>query len=323
MKKILLALSVSLIINSVYAQDKFIDERKIDFNGNALAQEATAYAQKPFIIDALSISQDDAASFDMDNSSSGEDLYVLGLYYYLSPDAKSDIKALERFRKSHEKGYAGGSYMYGRLLEQGVGGVKTTYVARSILSAVEEEPYRTYALEYLADLSIQERNYNLAAQYYEKIGSPKSIYQSGKVYDYEGDNKKAMQFYTTSLSQGYIGADIEIAKTYLSPEKLDTKKAIAILKNVVNKTNDIERLKEAQELLGDIYFYGNQEQYSKVRDGAKWYQMAADNGSLSALKKFHDILLTDQTQGKYGLGYSREYTRQIYNRLYNNLNPQK
>lgn len=322
MKKLLLALSISFAISSVYAQD-FIDERKIDFHGNALAQEATAYAQKPFILDALSLSEDDAASLDMDNSLSGEDLYVLGLHYYLSPESKSDIKAMDRFKKSHEKGYAGGSYMYGRMLEKGVGSAKATFVARSILASVDEEPYRTYALEYLADLDIQERNYDGAAKLYEKIGTPKSIYESGKVYDYQGNHKKAAQYYNTSLSEGYIGADIEMAKKFLTPDNLDTKKAIAILKNVVNKTNDIERLKEAQELLGDIYFYGNQEQYSKVRDGAKWYQMAADNGSLSALKKFHDILLTDQTKGSYGLGYSREYTRQVYNRLYNNLNPRE
>lgn len=320
MKKILLALSIALSFNA-YAQDGYIDETKIDFKGNSLAQEATKYAQKPFIVDALSLNPDSAASFDMDNAMSGEDYYVIGLYYYLSPDAKSDLKALDRFKKSHDKGYAGGTYMYGRLLEQGVGGVKASYVARGILGSIEEQPYKNYALEYLASLYERERDYKSAAIAYEQMGTPKSIYQAGKVYDYENNHKKAMQYYKASVDKGYIGANIEIAKTYLLVDNLNSDKAIEILKDVVNKTEDLDRLREAQELLGDIYFYGNQEHYSDVKIGAKWYQQAADNGNPSALKKFHDILLTDQTEHKYKLGYSREYTRQIYNRMYNNLNP--
>jgi hypothetical protein len=322
MKKLLLALSIALSVNA-YAQDSYIDETKLNFNGNKLAQEATKYAQKSLILDALTITPDSAASYDMDNSMSGEDYYVVGLYYYLSPDAKSDLKAFDRFKKSHDNGYAGGTYMYGRMLEQGVGGVKASYVARGILASIEEQPYKNYGLEYLAGLYENERNYKAAAMIYEQINTPKSIYEAGKVYDYENDHKKALKYYNASVAQGYIGANIEIAKTYLLVDTLDTDKAVGILKDVVNRTEDLDRLKEAQELLGDIYFYGNQEHYSDVKTGAKWYQQSADNGSLSALKKFHDILLEDQTSRKYKLGYSREYTRQIYNRMYNNLNPTK
>jgi len=319
MKKILLALSIAVSINA-YAQDSYIDESKIDFKGNVLAEQATRYAQKPFIKDALSLSPDAVASLDLDASLSGEDYYVVGLYYYISRDNKSDLKALERFKKSHDKGYAGGSYMYGRLLEHGVGGIKASFVARGILGSIEEEPYKTYAQEYLADLYIQERNFDAAAKSYERIGTPKSIYQSGKIFDFQGNHKKALQYYETSVKNGYIGANIEIAKTYLLVDSLDNDKAINMLKEVTEKTEDLDRLTEAQELLGDIYFYGNQQQYANAKEGAKWYQKSADNGSLSALKKFHDILLIDQTQRKYNLGYSREYTRQIYSRLYNNLN---
>lgn len=313
MKKLLLALSISLAFsNFALAETEFKSE------------PATAYWEsidKNYADQMSKIDIKEASAIENEKYSTQEERYVAGLFFYGDKSYGDKKRAFNQFKIAHKMGFTPASFMYGKMLITGESlGNRNLYLGRNILSSISGDKYYEYkANSFLADQYLQEKDFNSAISAYKKLNSRDSVYKIAKVYEYEGEKEKAYLLYKQAVADGYIEAKIDLAKRLLSKEALDTKKAISLLTEVAEKGKEPDKVSEAQTLLGDIYFNGNQDMYADVDKAVWWYKKAANNNYDEAMIKLHAVYVENEKNDKYRLGKNKDYIHDLSEKIYKKL----
>lgn len=84
-----------------------------------------------------------------------------------------------------------------------------------------------------------------------------------------------------------------------------------MLTEIADNGSNPEIVGKAQTLLGDIYFYGNQQMYADHEEGVKWYKRASDNGYYEGMIKLHKVYLENEGSNKYRLGSNKYYIHDL------------
>lgn len=308
MKKLLLALSISLAFSSVSFAE--IANTASDNRLEHWKQFDEKYANQ-----VIKMNIDEAIAIEKERFSTKEEFFIAGLFYLGDERYQNKAKALELFMVASDAGFVPAQYMAGKLLVSGETGKSNLYMGKELLQAVGssnyDEYYKTKANERLAQLALDNKNFDEAVTYLSKLKTKDSLYRIAKLYEYRGDKETARIIYEKAIDAGYIDAKIEIATIYLEKGSLDTKKAISMLTEIADHGSNPEIVGKAQTLLGDIYFYGNQQMYADHEEGVKWYKRASDNGYYEGMIKLHKVYLENEGSNKYRLGSNKYYIHDL------------
>lgn len=313
MKKLFLAISIACAISTTaFAEtgdtqvDPFITYwEKVDKN----------YASEMHKVDLQ-----EATTIEQEKYSTPEERYVAGLFFYADKSYTDKKRAFKQFKIAHNLGFGPATYMYGRMLITGESGNKNLFLGKNVLKSITGDNYYEHqANKFLAEQYLESKDFESAITHYQKMNTKESTYQIAKILEYNGEKEKAFLLYKKAIGEGYVEAKIELAKRFLNKDVLDTNKAIMLLKEVSDKGQDLEKVSEAQTLLGDIYFKGNQSMYANAHEGVEWYKKAANNGNQEALIKLHAIYSENESNDKYRLGKNKDYIHELSNKLYKNL----
>lgn len=308
MKKLLLALSISLAFSSVSFAE--IANTSSDNRLEHWKQFDEKYANQ-----VIKMNIDEAIAIEKERFSTKEEFFIAGLFYLGDERYQNKAKALELFMVASDAGFVPAQYMAGKLLVSGETGKSNLYMGKELLQAVGssnyDEYYKTKANERLAQLALDNKNFDEAVTYLSKLKTKDSLYRIAKLYEYRGDKETARIIYEKAIDAGYIDAKIEIATIYLEKGSLDTKKAISMLTEIADHGSNPEIVGKAQTLLGDIYFYGNQQMYADHEEGVKWYKRASDNGYYEGMIKLHKVYLENEGSNKYRLGSNKYYIHDL------------
>jgi len=313
MKKLFLAISIACAISTTTFAE----------TGDTQIDPVLSYwekVDKNYASEMHKVNLQEATAIEQEKYSTPEERYVAGLFFYADKDYADKKRAFKQFKIAHQLGFGPATYMYGKMLVTGESGNKNLFLGRNVLQSVSGDNYYEYqANKFLAEQYLQEKNFEAAIAHYQKMKTRESTYQIAKVLEYKGETEKAFLLYKQAIGEGYIEAKIELAKRLLNRDVLDTQKAIALLTEVSDKGQDLERVSEAQTLLGDIYFKGNQSMYADAHKGVEWYKKAANNGNHEALIKLHAIYSENESNDKYRLGKNKDYIHELSKKLYKNL----
>lgn len=313
MKKIFIGVALSLALSSF----SYAESDSSVSNGRLAYWESI---DKNYAEDVSKLNLMEATAIENEKYSSPEECYVAGLFFYADKQANNKARAFRLFKRSYKMGFGPAEYMYGKMLVTGEGGNSNLYDGQAILQSVSGDYYyEQKANEFLGDEYLKKKDFNNAIAAYNRLNSRDSKYKIAKVYEYMGEKEKAYMLYKEALGSGYVEANIEMAKRFLTKDNLDTNKAIALLKSVANNGKDPQKVGEAQTLLGDIYFNGNQQRYADFDEGVAWYKKAANNGYTEALLKLHAIYTDNELDDRYRLGKNKDYIHELSEKLYNSM----
>jgi len=302
MKKLSLVIAIASILNFGYIQAEEISVEKNHWN---LLDEK--YAKKVAEIDLI-----EANEIEKERYSSPQEYYIAGLFFYGDKNYKNLKKAAQLFAVGANNDFQPAKYMLARMSLKSETNLLTKFEARDLLESIKGDYYyEEKASELLIESYLNERDYNKAIKHLSKLKSKDSLYKIAKIYEYKGDKETANLIYREAVSQGYTDAKIELAKRYLSKDGLNTKKAISMLEEVASKGENHDIVSQAQTLLGDIYFYGNQDMYANHEKGVEWYKKAANNNYPEALIKLHKVYLENEPKNKYRLGSNKFYIHDL------------
>lgn len=308
MKKLLLALSISLAFSSVSLAE--VSNTATDNRLEHWKQFDEKYANQ-----VIKMNIDEAIAIEKERFSTKEEFFIAGLFYLGDERYQNKAKALDLFMVASDAGFVPAQYMSGKLLVSGEAGKSNLYMGKELLQTVGssnyDEYYKTKANERLAQLALDNKNFDEAVIYLSKLKTKDSLYRIAKLYEYRGDRDTARIIYEKAIDTGYIDAKIEIATIYLEKGSLDTKKAISMLTEIADNGSNPEIVGKAQTLLGDIYFYGNQQMYADHEEGVKWYKRASDNGYYEGMIKLHKVYLENEGSNKYRLGSNKYYIHDL------------
>jgi len=308
MKKLLLALSISLAFSSV----SFAEISNTAANNRL---EHWKQFDEKYANQVIKMNIDEAIAIEKERFSTKEEFFIAGLFYLGDERYQNKAKALDLFMVASDAGFVPAQYMAGKLLVSGEAGKSNLYMGKELLQAVGssnyDEYYKTKANERLAQLALDNKNFDEAVTYLSKLKTKESLYRIAKLYEYRGDVDTARIIYEKAIDAGYIDAKIEIATIYLEKGSLDTKKAISMLTEIADHGTNPEIVGKAQTLLGDIYFYGNQQMYADHEEGVKWYKRASDNGYYEGMIKLHKVYLENEGSNKYRLGSNKYYIHDL------------
>lgn len=308
MKKLLLALSISIAFSSVSFAEVAITntDNKLEY----WKQFDEKYANQ-----VIKMTSDEALAIEKERFSTKEEFFIAGLFYLGDEKNQNKRKALDMFMMASDAGFVPAQYMAGKLLVTGEAGKSNLFLGKELLKRVGSSDYDEYykdkANERLAQLALDNKNFDEAITYLSKLKSKDAMYRIAKIYEYRGDKETARVIYEKAIDQGYVDAKIEIATIYLEKESLDTKKAISMLTEIADHGTDPQIVGKAQTLLGDIYFYGNQQMYANHEEGVKWYKRASDNGYYEGMIKLHKVYLENEGSNKYRLGSNKYYIHDL------------
>lgn len=308
MKKLLLALSISMAFSSISFAEvaNTTDNNRLDYWENF---------DKKYASQVIKMNMDEAIAIEKEKYSSKEEFFIAGLFYLGDEKAQNKRKALDFFMISSDAGFIPAQYMAGKLLVSGEAGKSNLYMGKDLLKTVGssdyDEYYKTKANETLAQLALDSKNFEEAVTYLSKLKTKESLYRIAKIYEYRGDIETARVIYEKAIDAGYIDAKIEIATIYLEKNSLDTKKAISMLTEIADHAKNADIVGRAQTLIGDIYFYGNQQLYANHEEGVKWYKRASDNGYYEGMIKLHKVYLENEGNNKYRLGSNKYYIHDL------------
>lgn len=297
MKKIFLTI---LIISSLSSINLFAEDRVISENNNFNFIDEK-YASQMDKIDLRT-----ALEIENEKYSSPEELYMAGLYFYGSKKDSNIKKASILFKEAAYKGFQPAKYMIGKIVLNNESNIITKMEATEILKSIKEDyHYERKSFELLANKYINEKDYNNAIIYLSKIKDKESLYRIAKIYEYKGDKETANMIYRQAIANGYLDAKLDMAKRLLNEDVLNTKKAILLLEDVSLNGGNVENVSAAQTLLGDIYFYGNQQMYADHEKGVSYYKKASNNNYPEAMIKLHKIYLENEVNNQYRLGNNK------------------
>ena len=308
MKKLLLALSISLAFSSV----SFAEVSNTADNNRL---EHWKQVDEKYASQVVKMNIDEALAIEKERFSTKEEFFIAGLFYLGDEKYQNKRKALDLFMIASDAGFVPAQYMAGKLLVSGDAGKSNLYMGKDLLKTVGssdyDEYYRSKANETLAQLALDSKNFDEAVTYLSKLKSKDSLYRIAKLYEYRGDKETARIIYEKAIDAGYIDAKIEIATIYLEKGSLDTKKAISMLTEIADHGTNPDIVGRAQTLLGDIYFYGNQQMYANHEEGVKWYKRASDNGYYEGMIKLHKVYLENEPKNIYRLGSNKYYIHDL------------
>ena len=308
MKKLLLALSISMAFSSISFAEvaNKTDNNRLDY----WKKFDEKYASQ-----VIKMNMDEAIAIEREKFSSKEEFFIAGLFYLGDEQAQNKRKALDFFMIASDAGFVPAQYMAGKLLVSGESGKSNLYMGKDLLKTVGssnyDEYYKTKANETLAQLALDSKNFEEAVTYLSKLKTKESLYRIAKIYEYRGDIETARVIYEKAIDAGYIDAKIEIATIYLEKNSLDTKKAISMLTDIADHAKNADIVGRSQTLIGDIYFYGNQQLYANHEEGVKWYKRASDNGYYEGMIKLHKVYLENEGNNKYRLGSNKYYIHDL------------
>lgn len=308
MKKLLLALSISLAFSSV----SFAEVSNTADNNRL---EHWKQVDEKYASQVVKMNIDEALAIEKERFSTKEEFFIAGLFYLGDEKYQNKRKALDLFMIASDAGFVPAQYMAGKLLVSGDAGKSNLYMGKDLLKTVGssdyDEYYRSKANETLAQLALDSKNFDEAVTYLSKLKSKDSLYRIAKLYEYRGDKETARIIYEKAIDAGYIDAKMEIATIYLEKVSLDTKKAISMLTEIADHGTNPDIVGRAQTLLGDIYFYGNQQMYANHEEGVKWYKRASDNGYYEGMIKLHKVYLENEPKNIYRLGSNKYYIHDL------------
>lgn len=308
MKKLLLALSISLAFSSV----SFAEVSNTADNNRL---EHWKKIDEKYASQVIKMNIDEALAIEKERFSTKEEFFIAGLFYLGDEKYQNKRKALDLFMIASDAGFVPAQYMAGKLLVSGDAGKSNLYMGKDLLKVVGssdyDEYYKNKANETLAQLALDSKNFDEAVTYLSKLKSKDALYRIAKLYEYRGDKETARIIYEKAIDAGYIDAKIEIATTYLEKGSLDTKKAISMLTEIADHGTNPDIVGKAQTLLGDIYFYGNQQMYANHEEGVKWYKRASDNGYYEGMIKLHKVYLENEPKNIYRLGSNKYYIHDL------------
>jgi len=308
MKKLLLALSISMAFSSV----SFAEVSNTTDNNRL---EHWKQIDEKYASQVIKMNIDEAIAIEKERFSTKEEFFISGLFYLGDEKYQNKGKALDLFMIASDAGFVPAQYMAGKLLVSGDAGKSNLYMGKDLLKKVGssdyDEYYKNKANETLAQLALDSKNFDEAVTYLSKLKSKDSLYRIAKLYEYRGDKETARIIYEKAIDAGYIDAKIEIATIYLEKGSLDTKKAISMLTEIADHGTNPDIVGKAQTLLGDIYFYGNQQMYANHEEGVKWYKRASDNGYYEGMIKLHKVYLENEPKNIYRLGSNKYYIHDL------------
>ena len=212
--------------------------KKILFLSTALAFSMPTFAGLPEALMSLEYEQYSSALSEFEklaNEGSAASLYYLGRMYQNGWGVEKDIlQAFKYFQSANQAFYLPASGQLGKILLHGEGGIPTDPVLaiellkRAALGGSSEAAYE------LGNATIKgigtenkEPNYNHAFGYYTIAavkGDKKAQYQLGQMYlsgrGVPQDYQKSLTWIARAANQGYVLAQIELAKIYENDEKL-------------------------------------------------------------------------------------------------------
>lgn len=197
-------------------------------------------------------------------------------------------RAAECFQQMIDNGQADGYYWIGMLYEnEGDGKTCNEYMAKGDKkgSKMASEVLGTV---YEFGMDGNKVDYKKAAKYYERSGSPKSLYRLGLFYlngqigkQKEADIAKGMELISQSAEQGYIDAIYTMGYCYETGRNVDTVdhvKAVSYFKQLAD--NDIPA---GQFKMGLYYELGDGGIEADSAKAIEYYQKAADQGHGEAM----------------------------------------
>lgn len=230
--------------------------------------------------------------------------------------------AVEWFKKSWDLGYAMASSNLGYCYEYGLGVEKDIYKAfehymRAAQSGVAVAEYN------VGRMLEENKNYEAAAEYYEKSANQNNIGAQIKLGDcyYYGRGVRrnystAAQWYEKAAKQGDKEAQIDLAECYYDGTGV-TQDYLEAFKWYVKAANQGES--DAQYQLGYMYSEG----LGVTRDYAeavRWYRKAADNGYADAFcslaNKYYNGQGVTQDYGKALELYHKAADKGVYRAMY-------
>lgn len=303
MKKLLLAISIALSINSM----NVFAESAVNASPDYWTNIDEKYSNQVIKMDFK-----EAVDIEREPYSTPEELYIAGLFFYGDKNYKNLTKAANLFAASANNDFQPAKYMLGKMSFKNETNILTKFEARELLKEIKGDYYyEGKASELLVESYLDEKDYNKAISYLSRLKTKESLYKIAKIYEYKGDKETANLIYREAIVQGHVDAKIELAKRYLHEDALNTNKAISLLLEVANKGKDLELVSKAQTLLGDIYFYGNQEIYANHEKGVEWYKKASNNNYHEAMLKLHEVYLENEAGNKYRLGSNKFYIHDL------------
>jgi len=305
MKKLFLAASISLVLTTTAFAEitNSPEDQKLDYWTNI---------DEKYANQVVTMTKEEAVAIDNEKYSTKEERYIAGLFFFADTTYMDKRRALNLFELSSKEGFTPATYMTGKLYVSGEAGKRNLYLGQDMLSSIKGDYYyQTKANEALAEMALNDRDYNSAVKYLSRIKSKDSLYRIAKIYEYRGDKETANLVYKEAIGSGFVDAKIEMATRLLQKNTLDTSKAISLLKEVADKGTNSLIVSQAQTLLGDIYFYGNQQMYADHQQGVDWYRKASDNNYPEAMLKLHQVYLENEKNNKYRLGSNKYYIHDL------------
>lgn len=309
MKKLFLATAISIGIMGIsYAEVSSNSEnQKLNYWNNIDEK----YAKQ-----VIEMSSEEALEIEREKYSTKEEFFIAGLFYYGDEKYQDKKRALNLFLISADEDFIPAKYFAGKMLISGEGGKKNIYMGKDLLSSIRGDYYYVEkSNQILAEMALNEKNYNEAIKYLSKIKTKESLYQIAKIYEYRGEKEVANLIYKEAVTAGFVDAKIEMATILLQKNRLNTKRAIGLLKEVADGGTDPNLVGKAQTLLGDIYFYGNQEMYANHEEGVKWYKRASDNGFAEGMLKLQAVYLENEKDNRYRLGSNKYYLQDLSEKI--------
>lgn len=259
--------------------------------GSAIASEVTykSEVEKVQVIDNSTLTE-----LKLKENPTAEESLKIADYYYYSNLGKNVNTAYDYYLSASGQGASRAQYMVGMMVAKGEG------VDKNITSAIEklknvQGDYRGLALVEAGKLTL-DRNPTEASRLFLESKLPQGYAYIGKYDKNTEDQDKAIESFNKGIAQKDPVNALELGKIYLTREKFDGQKSLDLISYAANQNNE-----EAQDLLGDIYFYGNPYVRSDLKKAIIWYKKSADQGNLNAKSKLYQIVQSNSYDNKYEL----------------------
>lgn len=305
MKKLLLAVAISIGLSGI---------AHAEISNDSESQKLSYWSSidEKYAKQVMEMTPQEALEIEREKYSTREELFMAGLFYYGDQKYQDKRRALDLFMASADDDFIPAIFFAGKMLISGEGGKSNMYMGQDMLASIRGDYYYVdKSNQILAEMALSRRDYTEAVKYLSKIKSKESLYQIAKIYEYRGEKEVASLVYKEAISAGFVDAKIEMATRLLEKGTLNTKRAIGLLTEVANTGTDPNIVGKAQTLLGDIYFYGNQEMYANHEEGVKWYKKAANNNYVEGMLKLQAVYLENEKDNRYRLGSNKYYLQDL------------
>lgn len=240
------------------------------------------------------IDSETLVQWKMKETTSGEESLKIADYYYYSPLGTNKNTAYDYYLNASGQGVSRAQYMVGMMTAKGEGIEKNLTRGITKLRNVQGD-YRNISLLEAGKL-VLDRDIKDAEGLFNESGLPEAYYYMGKYYNDIGKSDKAISYFNNGFSKKDPYSSLELGKIYLTRKNFDNDKSFKYINFAANNN-----LEEAQDLLGDIYFFGNSKVRVDYKKAVIWYKKAADNGNLNSKSKLYQIITENSYDNKYEL----------------------